>query len=439
MAQLILDGLSMPETLADEGFIASYMRPFAPDASGGYLAAEWGRVRDMLRWFPWFACQPATRIAMDAPDAAWMADYGIDLFSAGPHYASAYGAAMRYDPAPALARVAVPTLVAARQDDVLHGYLARAAASGNPNVRTQSLPADRAAWLGWLHATLSEAAAPTTPTSPQPTGQRCYVSVPHGLLHVTRSGAADGVPWLVLSAPTTLQAHSWAAALAAHAPVLVPDLPGFGESDPLPGSSTAQAMADALAAMLDALGLAKVHVLGVGLASPLGAVLARRHAGRVATLVLDGLPPHDPAQAATFAQGLCPPVPFDAHAGTHLHRIWHMLRDGEAQWPWHDGTSAATRRLPALLEPLALHAALTGVLKQPARWGDAAMAALAAGAQPATWAPLACPVLAFTHADPAYADAPSLAHACRAQLLPRPDALDAAALLITAQTQQVPA
>lgn len=158
---LVLDGLSMPETLASADFIARYMRPFAPEPSGAYLASEWTRIRDMLRWFPWFSTDPTRRVPVDGPDGAWLLDYNIDLFSAGRHYADAYAAAMRYDPAPALARVSVPTHVAARQDDVLHGFLPRAAACGNPLVRTTSLPADRAAWLGWLIDTLGAAATQT--------------------------------------------------------------------------------------------------------------------------------------------------------------------------------------------------------------------------------------------------------------------------------------
>jgi hypothetical protein len=417
MPRLILDGLSMPQVLAEDSFIATYMRPFRPEASGGYLASEWGRVRDMLRWFPWFATSPEQRMAIPAPDAAWMADYAIDLFSAGAHYSDAYAAAMRYDPAPDLARVAVPTLVAARQDDVLHGYLPRAAESGNVQVTTQSLPADRGAWLDWLaQAFAVESLA--APAPPAQSGARRYTGHAQGQMHWTVSGTGDGTPWVILSAPTTLQAHSWAGAL--HGPCLVPDLPGFGESDP------AADILDALAAGLRQLGLTEVQVLGLGVASPLAAALAQRIGAK--RLVVDGLPPLDPEATARFGDGLCPPIPFDALAGSHNHRIWHILRDGEAQWPWHDASPAAIRHLPPMLEADGLHQALTSVLKQPLHWGDAALAALAMGQD--AWADLTMPVQAFTHADPAYADAPQLAQLCNARLAPRPDTLAQAAALL---------
>lgn len=421
MARLVLDGLSMPETLADETFIARYMRPFAPDDSGAYLAAEWSRQRDMLRWFPWFATRPESRIAMEAPDAAWMSDYGIDLFSAGPHYSDAYAAAMRYDPAPALARVAVPTLVAARRDDVLHGYLARAETIGSPMVTTRSLPADTAQWREWLLDTLATGAVETALPPPEPAA-RHYARHRHGALHMTRYGPSDDQPWLVLSAPTTLQAQVWGHEISPFCGAIVPDLPGFGESDPLPPGATlsdfAQVLIDAIAHM----GVERVRVLGIGMAAPVAAALAAACPERVAMVAIDGLPPI----GRTFGQTLYPPIAFDALSGGHLHRIWHMLRDGETQWPWFENSPAAQRRLPPIFAADALHRALTGVLKQPDHWGQAAHAAME-GNLAALWDGVNVPLVAFTHADPAYADAPRLKNA---RLVARPDSTHAAAHLL---------
>lgn len=422
LERLVLDGLSMPETLADEDFIAAYMRPFTPDPAGAYLASEWCRLRDMLRWFPWFAQEPARRIAMEAPDAEWVADYAIDLMDAGRHYADAYAAAMRYDPAPALAAVRCPTLVGARVDDVLHAYLARAAQSGNPHVSIQSLAARREVWLDWLAQALATDHPACETDSPRQ-GARRYTGHDHGQMHWTLSGKADETqtPWLILSGPTTQDAHFWAAALNGRC--LVPDLPGFGESDPMVAG---QDIAACLAEGLGAMGIGPVRVLGVGVAAPLAAALARCHP--VKALVIDGLPPLDPQAAARFGEGLCPAIPFDAVAGTHNHTIWHLLRDAEAQWPWHDRSQGAIRRLPVVQDADARHAALVGILKQPQHWGDAARAAFALGAD--IWRDLAVPVRMFAHADPAYADVSVAARLCGAQIIPRPDTLAQAAALL---------
>src|SRR5690606_13744166 len=104
-ARLILDGLSIPAGPANDEFIAKYMRPVDIEPTGGYLAMEWTRMRDMVRWFPWFTPASTTRMAVASPTDAWLADYAIDFFAAGPHYSDAYKAAMYYNPMPALLSV----------------------------------------------------------------------------------------------------------------------------------------------------------------------------------------------------------------------------------------------------------------------------------------------------------------------------------------------
>lgn len=85
--------------------------------------------------------------------------------------------------------------------------------------------------------------------------------------------------------------------------------------------------------------------------------------------------------------------------------------------------------MPPIFDANALHHALTGVLKQPASWGDAAHAAIA-GNQPALWASVKAPILAFTHDDPAFADAPMLVQ-WGAHGIARPDDDTAAAHILT--------
>ena len=331
---------------------------------------------------------------------------------------------MRYDPAPALARVNVPTLVAARQDDVLHAYLPRAAACGNPMVDTQSLPADRAQWQEWLLEALDHGGQMAAIPAPAPTA-RFYARHHHGVMHLARSGPDDDKPWLVLSAPTPLQAHGWGAKLALLDGVIVPDLPGFGESDPMPDGAGLGELAIMLLDAIEAMGIGKVRLLGLGLAAPLAAAFAAAFPEKAPLVAIDGTPPID----GGFGQTLYSPIAFDALAGSHLHRIWHILRDGEAQWPWFDQSIKARRRLPPIFDAEALHAALTGVLKQPEHWGKATQAMIDGNTSP-LWASVKTPMLAFTHADPAYADAPGLAR-FGATLTERPDDIATAAHTLT--------
>ncbi|PNU03387.1 hypothetical protein A8V01_06605 [Novosphingobium guangzhouense] len=413
---LILDGLSFPETLAPAAFIDAYMRPFIIDAHGAYIAAEWTRTRDMLRWFPWFATTTAGRMAMETPSSKWIEQYTIDLFSAGPDYSGAYAAAMRYDCGSALRAITVPTLVAARRDDVLYGYLDRIPVAENPALSIERLESDRTAWGEWLLARLHDAAASSAEipaAAPSATG---YIDHAEGQIHVLRRGPQGDRPLLILEASSTLSAMGWQDALCATRDTVVPDLPGFGESEALDDASAAGYVA-ALATLAAHLG-GKVDVLAIGPASYLALAFAETQPGMVGQLILDGA-----TDTAADPAALCPPLAFDM-AGGHLHRAWHMLRDGQVQWPWYSGTIAAQRKTEPVLDGEALHRALLGVIKQPARYGDAMRAAFSSVDASAR---IKCPTLVFTREnDPFYAAAPGLG----GTNTPRPDTIAEAAALV---------
>ena len=67
--------------------------------------------------------------------------------------------------------------------------------------------------------------------------------------------------------------------------LIVPSRPGYGHT-PSSTGQTAEASADALAGLLDALGLLQVIVLGISAGGPTALQLAGRHPGRVSRLIL---------------------------------------------------------------------------------------------------------------------------------------------------------
>ncbi len=421
-AILILDGLSIPVTPADEAFLAAYMRPFTIDASGAYLAAEWTRLRDMLRWFPWFDARTESRMPIEPPSGEWIELYALDLLSAGPHYSDAYAAAMRYDTLPALRRIKSPTIVAARADDVLFSSLDRLPPDMSAQVRCERLPSDRAYWLEWLGDILTKACGPAqsdTPASEDSDGP-VYIDLPHGQMLVHRSGTDGGTPLLILETPTILHARIWQDAMAGTRSVFVPELPGYGESDPLEDASI-EDHADAIAAMLRLLDTGSVDVLAIGLAAPLALTLAARDPDLVNGIVLDGV------SGLKSAERLFPVITQD-FAGGHWHHVWHMLRDSEVQWPWFDGSVKAQRKLVPYLDGGPLHRTLLDVLKQPASYGDVAIAGLRAGTAVVPNTPLTL----FSLADDAGYDgvAAMAAKNPHTRLLARPADIAASARLL---------
>ena len=75
-------------------------------------------------------------------------------------------------------------------------------------------------------------------------------------------------------------------ALAAHRRLIIPDLPGSGQSPPLRERHTAEALAESLEALLTELGVAEFDLAGLCLGACVASALARRCGARVGRLVL---------------------------------------------------------------------------------------------------------------------------------------------------------
>jgi pimeloyl-ACP methyl ester carboxylesterase len=103
-------------------------------------------------------------------------------------------------------------------------------------------------------------------------------------LAYARTGSGDP---LVLIHGTGSQRQMWDPVLerlAAERDVIAPDLPGFGESPPLPEPVvTPEGYADAIADLLDELGVATAHVAGSSLGGGVALVLGARGRARSVT------------------------------------------------------------------------------------------------------------------------------------------------------------
>jgi 2-hydroxy-6-oxonona-2,4-dienedioate hydrolase len=92
--------------------------------------------------------------------------------------------------------------------------------------------------------------------------------------------------------------------LAARCRVICPDLPGFGQSDWVPGALTVDGLADPLLAWMDALGLDQVTLGGNSMGGRVALATALRAPHRIRGLILldavgvliPGLPPRNPLE-----------------------------------------------------------------------------------------------------------------------------------------------
>ncbi|MCC5868618.1 MAG: alpha/beta fold hydrolase [Gammaproteobacteria bacterium] len=433
---VILEGLSLPAEPTSEAFIERYMKVFTPSTDGSHLVSQWSKVRDMHRFFPWFDLRAATRMPVALPDPAHLHDYSLDLFSAGEHFPDAYAAAMRYRALPAIGALTVPAVFCARPSDVLHPFLAALPKPLPAGSRVETLPDAPEAWisrLGELFAAYAGGAADDwapADTLRADTGVlRGYRELAHGQVHLWQHRAtvdpgAGGAPLLLLhdlpGAACQLQ-PLFAELAALHRDIVLPALPGTGDSDPLPRGSDAAAFAQALIGLADSLGIGAFEVYAQAGSAGLALRLAQDFPQRIRRVTLDGLPWFDAARRGRVLSHIAPEI-APRSDGTHLLTLWHLLRDQQMAWPWYDSSAGAIRGITPAVSAGELQATLLAVLKQLAHYGEAARAAFAEDTA-AALASLRTPVVLLEdRQDLRCRFAAEAARGCQsAQLRPRPD------------------
>lgn len=179
---------------------------------------------------------------------------------------------------------------------------------------------------------------------------RHFVAVGGRRVHYTRAGAGPAVLMLHESPCSAKSLLFTQQIFAERFTAIAPDTPGFGLSDPLPLEQAEIAdYADALAAFLDALGIAQAAVYGRHTGASIAFEFARRHPERCAMLLTSGLPVYSAAQRESrLTEYLRPIVP--SWEGSHLLWLWFRYREQHVFWPWHDQTGGhrADRDVPSL-------------------------------------------------------------------------------------------
>jgi len=386
-AVTVLDGLALGGEPPSRRFLERNLPAFEPTADGAYLALWWRRALDTHRYFPWFEQTAGTRLRRALPDDVELHDYVTDLFMSGQHWTETYSAALRFVAAPDLQRLRSAAVLLYRDDDVLASSLDHLPQPLPARCSVERIPPQLSSWRTRLLEILRHAALPRadwTPPSSRaaaatPRGRQCYVDLVHGQLRVRLHGEKQrATPLLLLhdvpGGSCALQ--PLAEALASDRLTITPDLPGHGESHPLPYPSLGSYVT-ALAEMLEQIGARSVDVFAEGLGTCFAVALAARHPGLVRRLALDGLPLVRLREQRLLAKHYCPPLVPDRH-GSHLQQAWGQLCDAESCWPWFERSPLAARLRDPDLDPGALHTRLVAVMKQLSSYGDAARAALEA-------------------------------------------------------------
>lgn len=354
----LLDGLPVFNTAEREEALAHYLVPFVPSVDGTHLAWLWARIRDQFLFFPWNRRGEGARLWRPLPPAAALHTVAMDILRAGDGYRTGYAAAFRHQPHATFGSLSVPAIFGARLDDSLLTHLDRLR-DLPPHAVIERFSADRDAWGGALgnHMRRHAATAATLPGNAALPSDRvggAYVDLPEGQLHVRGALGDKGLPLVLIHASPggSCDFDPLLHRLAGRRPVLAPDLPGHGESDPI--GDTPDAAAAQIDAALDRLGIDAAALVGVGIGTVIAATLRRCNPTRYRTCHVT-----DPPLA-----GVTPPGPFAPRSdGGHIAAAWYHTRDDTIMGAWCARDPAAHHAFGPDLDARDLHRT-TEVLKE---------------------------------------------------------------------------
>jgi pimeloyl-ACP methyl ester carboxylesterase len=346
---LVLEGLPMFTPAETAALFEGYFAPMIPDPLGSHLTATWVRFRDQFTWFPWTSRHVSRLNPVDRPTPEEI-DHWVSMFYRScKTYGPAYKAACYYGEGAFRAASAIerPAVFMASAEDMLFPHLDRLPAL-RPGQRIERLaynPSAKYEAIAGFAASLPGEPAVLAHPGPVFAGEgpsKAFIDTPDGQMLVRAYGdpAKPAVLLLHDGPGTGLAMDSLARSLAPMAQVIVPDLPGCGESTPPPaGRDVIDAAVDGLLALADALALDRFFVAGLGCGGAAAAALASRNDARLQSVLLERPAALDEAAAEQIA----PDLPLSPE-GSHWLKAWLMVRDGQIYQPWYDGRVAAQRR-----------------------------------------------------------------------------------------------
>lgn len=369
-AMALADGFAVfPRAYTDEE-LAAYLEPIVPQWDGGHLLRLWFRYRDQHVFWPWNKHQDANRSDTDVPDLDFLHRGVVEMLQAGDGYRVGYAAPFRHRALGVVPDLKVPVCFGNRPGDSM--YLTRHLYPSGvwmAEVPREFEPAS-AHELSLLerHPATAPVPAPVPCQSLPDRLTETYVDFDGAQLAVRRAGEGlPGTPVLLLHhAPGSSRLYDQAMlAMGQQRPVVALDLPGHGESDPLPGNPQDHvSWMWAVRHVLDHLGIAQVHLWGHQGGAALACALAVHHPDCVRSVVLDAPLWVDEAQRERMLTHGIPDV-LPSPEGAHWLRAWHHLRDAELWWSWFDRRLSQKKPQPSQIEPGHLNARVLEAMKQP--------------------------------------------------------------------------
>jgi len=366
---LVLHSIPIQSKAETQDRLKRYAPQFRPRWDGSHLAGIWTRMRDHRTWYPWHRHSALTRLAVDMPPPELLHERILDFYRAGNDYRHGYQAAFGFDAIAAAPRLRVPATVLVREGSLFVGALDRLPKL-RPNQSVRHVGSSEEEFTKAIAASLKTYAKGRAPRNPRVSPiqgriNRRYVDLPSGQARVRFNTDAKGRPMVLLhdTPGSSVIVEPLLASLARNRPVYAMDLPGNGDSDPLPtGRPSIDDYAKSVVHAAEQLGLQQFDLFGRGSGASVAVEVAIANPGLVRGLILERVMLFGHDERDGLIAHLTPPIEI-SWDGSHFYRTWLMLRDQLLYWPWYDRSRDSCIMLNEDVSAEALHRWTVEVLK----------------------------------------------------------------------------
>ncbi len=337
--------ISAPEPAGDAADLDARFPDVAPRRDGGHLLTLWDMVDSAYLFAPWNAVSARQRLARDMPPPQALHVDFLDFLRAGAAYARIPRAA---------AEATIP--------DPLPSHVYRIEGAGQ--VRDEAIAA--CLLREWAPRGPAPTRVPEAVDAGAPRLQKQYVDLEHGQVfaRVCWAGAGRSILGLHDPAGASRRLEAFVAPYVGDRPVIVPDLPGSGESDPFAAADgvTVEGYAAVVEAMLAQLGIAEVDVIGRYSGGQIGMALSLRRPGLVRRLIQAGVMIFDDADREEHLAHYTPSIGA-RWDGSHLVTAWRAFGRQTLFWPWYNATAQGVVWRDSEASGAGLHRRLEDVFK----------------------------------------------------------------------------
>lgn len=360
---LMLDTFSHHDA---EKTLGGYFPDVTPKRTGAHLLQCWEKVESFFLFSPWQRDDADSRLKRDLPPPQVLHNMAMDLLTAGPDYRHVYAQAFEWADKDHVNKLTAPATLNIWQGSPGIQRVQMLVDLGLPdNYTTISAPPGPAGRYGAQLEYLLEhgferaraVALPKDATDGGSDGRR-YVSTSAGQVHLRQFGetpSADAKPLLLLHdlGGSSRQHRELATILAANRMVVLPDLPGHGDT-PCDGESLGDIIA-ALVEVLNGFGIEKADVLGVGHGALIGGALKEAHPDLIdATSYLATRPiltGESGVEALSNRTARAKPQP----GGAHMIDTMGVVKQESLFWHWPTPTADSAIVRDGTLNPQSLH------------------------------------------------------------------------------------